>query len=85
MPSSPPLTPNAPTRGPESNLISTSAEEGTPYEAGYNTRSTGGPGAVIDSRSEDQQARDRMGTFGAGEREGAASGGKRSISAAGGK
>ena len=64
MPSSPPLTPNRPTRGPESNLVSTSGGHGTLYETGYNTQRTGGPGNVVSSKSQEEQAKDRRGAFG---------------------
>jgi len=66
MPSSPPVTPNRPTRGPGSSLVSISDDQGTLYEAGYNTQRTGGPGNVISSKSQDEQAKDRRGTFGGG-------------------
>ncbi|RPB28007.1 hypothetical protein L211DRAFT_479105 [Terfezia boudieri ATCC MYA-4762] len=67
MPLSPPLTPNRPTRGPGSNLVSTSDDHGTPYETGYSTQRTGGPGNVISSKSQEEQAKDRRGTFGEGQ------------------
>jgi len=81
MSSSPPLTPNRPTRGPESSLVSISDDQGTPYETGYNTQCTSGAGNVISSKSKQEQAKDHRGVFGAVEEQMPRdSGGKHSMS-----